>query len=218
MDYIRPYSMPTHSYSKKRRGVAVPIIAAGYHTLDSISTNDPRPRWDVSVRLILESFESGSFSNENKRRISKFPVAPNHSVRGYVNCNIDYWNDKKCEKSCRTGKNAHNATSSVAKGAVNQLLTIRNWVIGCYPQICATLSHKLQGIDFFPEKKLLLRKIRGTICETVSRKLQMIDRSKYSINTLSLRIVEKNFDEICDSLNHKFITPPDVLMLCIIEP
>ena len=62
----------------------MPIIAAGYHTLDSISTNDPRPRWDVSVRLILESFESGSFSNENKRRISKIPVAPNHSVRGYV--------------------------------------------------------------------------------------------------------------------------------------
>ena len=108
-------------------------------------------------------------------------------------CQLQYrlleW--QKCEKSCRTGKNAHNATSSVAKVAVNQLLTIRNWVIGCYPQICATLSHKLQGIDFFPEKKLLLRKIRGTICETVSRKLQMIDRSKYSINTLSLRIVEK---------------------------
>ena len=29
-------------------------------------------------------------------------------------------------------KNVHNATSSVAKGAVNQLLTIRNWAIGCY--------------------------------------------------------------------------------------
>ena len=28
-------------------------------------------------------------------------------------------------------KNVHNATSSVAKGAVNQLLTIRNWAIGC---------------------------------------------------------------------------------------
>ena len=49
-------------------------------------------------------------------------------------------------------KNVHNATSSVAKGAVNQLLTIRNWVIGCYPQICATASHKLEGIDFFPKK------------------------------------------------------------------
>lgn len=28
-------------------------------------------------------------------------------------------------------KDAHKATSSVAKGAVNQLLTIRNWAIGC---------------------------------------------------------------------------------------
>jgi hypothetical protein len=91
--------------------------------------------------------ESGSFRFENKRRISKIPVAPHHSVRGYVNCNIDYWNDKKCEKSCRAEKNAHNATSSVVKGAVNQLLTIRNWVIGCYPQICETVSRKLQMID-----------------------------------------------------------------------
>ena len=93
-------------------------------------------------------------------------------------------------------KDVHNATSSVAKGAVNQLLTIRNWAIGCYiveyeqegcdrakygarllqnladklsikgldrsmlnicrlfyiryPQICATVSHKLQGIDYGP--------------------------------------------------------------------
>lgn len=29
-------------------------------------------------------------------------------------------------------KNVHYATSSVAKGAVNQFLTIRNWAIGCY--------------------------------------------------------------------------------------
>jgi hypothetical protein len=50
----------------------------------TISTNDPRPSWDVSVRLIPVEFESGSFSRENKRRISKFPVAPHHSVRGYV--------------------------------------------------------------------------------------------------------------------------------------
>ena len=39
----------------------MPTDSAGYHTLDSISTNDPRPRWDVSVRLTLESLESGSF-------------------------------------------------------------------------------------------------------------------------------------------------------------
>ena len=116
-------------------------------------------------------------------------------------------------------KNVHNATSSVAKGAVNQLLTIRNWAIGCYiveyeqegcdrakygdsllqklakklsikgldrstlnvcrlfyiryPQICATVSHKLQGIDYFPEKMAIIEKnIKGAICETESRKFE----------------------------------------------
>ena len=116
-------------------------------------------------------------------------------------------------------KNVHNATSSVAKGAVNQLLTIRNWAIGCYiveyeqegsdrakygvrllqnladklsikgldrstlnvcrlfyiryPQICATVSHKLQGIDYFSENLVIIEeKIRGSICETASRKFE----------------------------------------------
>ena len=116
-------------------------------------------------------------------------------------------------------KDVHNATSSVAKGAVNQLLTIRNWAIGCYiveyeqegcdrakygarllqnladklsikgldrsmlnicrlfyiryPQICATVSHKLQGIDYFPENLAIIeKKIRGAICETASRKFE----------------------------------------------
>lgn len=116
-------------------------------------------------------------------------------------------------------KNVHNATSSVAKGAVNQLLTIRNWAIGCYiveyeqdgcdrakygdrllqnladklsikgldrstlnvcrlfyvryPQICATVSHKLQGIDYFPEKLAIIeKKLRESICETASRKFE----------------------------------------------
>ncbi len=116
-------------------------------------------------------------------------------------------------------KNVHNATSSVAKGAVNQLLTIRNWAIGCYiveyeqegcdrakygarllqnladklsikgldrstlnvcrlfyiryPQICATVSHKLQGIDYFSGNLVIIEeKIRGSICETASRKFE----------------------------------------------
>lgn len=116
-------------------------------------------------------------------------------------------------------KNVHNATSSFAKGAVNQLLTIRNWAIGCYiveyeqegsdrakygvrllqnladklsikgldrsmlnicrlfyiryPQICATVSHKLQGIDFLPEKMPFIeKKLWGSICESASRKFE----------------------------------------------
>ena len=116
-------------------------------------------------------------------------------------------------------KDVHNATSSVAKGAVNQLLTIRNWAIGCYiveyeqegrdrakygarlldnladklsikgldrstlnvcrlfytryPQICATVSHKLQKIDYFPKSLAFMEKKFGSaICETVSRKFE----------------------------------------------
>ena len=116
-------------------------------------------------------------------------------------------------------KDVHNATSSVAKGAVNQLLTIRNWAIGCYiveyeqegcdrakygarllqnladelsikgldrqllnacrmfyvkyPQICEMVSHKLQGIDYFPENLAVVEeKLRGSICETASRKFE----------------------------------------------
>ena len=128
-------------------------------------------------------------------------------------------------------KNVHNATSSVAKGAVNQLLTIRNWAIGCY-----IVEYEQQGCDRAKYGVRLLQNladnlsIKGLdrsmlnvcrlfylrypqICETASHKLQMIDGSKYSINTQSLMIVEKKHsDEICDSLNHKFMTPPDVLL------
>ena len=42
-----------------------------------------------------------------------------------------------------------------------------------YPQICATVSHKLQEIDYFPEKLAVIeKKIRGAICETASRKFE----------------------------------------------
>ena len=57
---------------------------AGYHTLASNKHKRPTPHRDVSARLILRCIESGSFDSENKRRISKIAVAPNHSVRGYV--------------------------------------------------------------------------------------------------------------------------------------
>ena len=66
-----PYSTfcRTHFFRNKKGVVSFALtIAAGYHTLDSISTNDPRTKLDVSIRLTLESLESGSFSNENKRR------------------------------------------------------------------------------------------------------------------------------------------------------
>ena len=85
------------SQNKKRRGVAGLPLSRATTPCCIISTNDPRPNWDVSVRLILMQLESGSFDSENKRRISKIPVAPNHSVRGYVSSNIDYWNGNYCK-------------------------------------------------------------------------------------------------------------------------
>ena len=51
------------------------------------------------------------------------------------------------------------------------------------------------------------------ICATVSHKLQMIDNSKYLISTQSLNSVGKErSNEICDSVNHKFMTPPEILL------
>lgn len=125
-------------------------------------------------------------------------------------------------------KNVHNATSSVAKGAVNQLLTIRNWAIGCYiveyeqegrdrarygARLLQNLSDKLsiKGLDRSMLNVCRLFYIRyPQICETASHKLQMIGSIT---NALCLKnIVRKDSNEICDSVNHKFMTPPEVLL------
>ena len=128
-------------------------------------------------------------------------------------------------------KDVHNATSSVAKGAVNQLLTIRNWAIGCYiveyeqegcdrakygARLLQNLADKLsiKGLDRSMLNICRLFYIRyPQICATVSHKLQMIDNSKYPISTQSLNNVGKErSNEICDSVNHKFMTPPEILL------
>ena len=128
-------------------------------------------------------------------------------------------------------KNVHNATSSVAKGAVNQLLTIRNWAIGCYiveyeqegsdrakygVRLLQNLADKLsiKGLDRSMLNICRLFYIRyPQICATVSHKLQMIDNSKYPISTQSLNNVGKErSNEICDSVNHKFMTSPEILL------
>ena len=51
------------------------------------------------------------------------------------------------------------------------------------------------------------------ICETASHKLQMMANTKYTFKVLCLRNAIKNgSNEICDSVNHKFMTPPEVLL------
>ena len=132
------------------------------------------------------------------------------------------------ENLAKRVKNVHNATSSVAKGAVNQLLTIRNWAIGCYiveyeqegrdrarygARLLQNLSDKLsiKGLDRSMLNVCRLFYIRyPQICETASHKLQMIGSIT---NALCLKnIVRKDSNEICDSVNHKFMTPPEVLL------
>lgn len=132
------------------------------------------------------------------------------------------------ENLAKRVKNVHNATSSVAKGAVNQLLTIRNWAIGCYiveyeqegrdrarygARLLQSLSDKLsiKGLDRSMLNVCRLFYIRyPQICETASHKLQMIGSIT---NALCLKnIVRKDSNEICDSVNHKFMTPPEVLL------
>ena len=132
------------------------------------------------------------------------------------------------ENLAKRVKDVHNATSSVAKGAVNQLLTIRNWAIGCYiveyeqegrdrarygARLLQNLSDKLsiKGLDRSMLNVCRLFYIRyPQICETASHKLQMIGSIT---NALCLKnIVRKDSNEICDSVNHKFMTPPEVLL------
>ena len=51
-------------------------------------------------------------------------------------------------------KDVHNATSSIAKGAVNQLLTIRNWAIGCY-----IVEYEQERISNLSQEEIALFKI-----------------------------------------------------------
>ena len=63
------------------------------------------------------------FHFENKRRISKFPVAPHHSVRGYVVFKIAYIRD---------------AFIRIRNFLKNSLKTIDNRL--CFLYICAVVS------------------------------------------------------------------------------
>ena len=156
--------------------------------------------------------------------MSKRKLPPNAKVGEVVS-------ESTFESLTERVKEVHNATSSVAKGAVNQLLTIRNWAIGCYiveyeqegcdrakygARLLQNLADKLsiKGLDRSMLNVCRLFYIRyPQLCETASHKLQMMGNTKYTFKALCLRKVEKSgFNEICDSVNHKFMTPPEVLL------
>lgn len=128
--------------------------------------------------------------------------------------------------------NVHNVTSGAAKGAVNQLLTIRNWVIGYYivefeqngadraeygRHLLDNLAKEL-SIDGLGRLQLNLCRIfykkYPQICSTASNKLKAIG----GIKELPVALPANNFPalesggEICSTASNKFETDPAVLI------
>lgn len=130
-------------------------------------------------------------------------------------------------------EHVHDITSSYAKGAVNQLLTVRNWMIGYYiveyeqhgksraeygTNLLGELARKLdiKGLDRTHLNLCRIFYIKyPQICASVSHKLKGIGESKYLPEIIPSETVE------ADSLNngairatalHKFETPPDMLI------
>ena len=129
-------------------------------------------------------------------------------------------------------KSIHVATSSMAKGAVNQLLTVRNWAIGCY-----IVEYEQNGQERAKYGTQLLKKLAKTlsikglennqlnlcrmfylrypqILSTVSRKLEGVGLvDSLPMNPLSLIIEgETAPSEKISTVSHKFETPPELLI------
>ncbi|MBR4984304.1 MAG: DUF1016 family protein [Proteobacteria bacterium] len=131
-------------------------------------------------------------------------------------------------------KNVHEATSAYAKGAVNQLLTARNWAIGCYivefeqngkeraeygVNLLQNLAERIsiKGLDRQMLTTCRLFYLRyPQICDSVSRRLKRIG----AIEQIAMPMLTEHVSvmptetclENCDSVNHKFETPSELLI------
>ena len=130
-------------------------------------------------------------------------------------------------------EHVHDITSAYAKGAVNQLLTVRNWMIGYYiveyeqhgqnraeygTNLLGEMANSLniKGLDRTHLNLCRVFYIKyPQICATVSHKLKGIGESKYLPDLLPEESETKDSDEnaeICATASHKFETPADVLI------
>lgn len=82
----------------------------------------------------------------------------------------------------------HEATSTYAKNAVNQLLTVRNWIIGYY-----IVEFEQNGKDKSKYGSSLLTKLAEKL------NIKGLDRSMLNI----CRTFYIKYPQICDSVNHK---------------
>lgn len=123
-------------------------------------------------------------------------------------------------------ENIHSLTNAYAKGAVNQLLTIRNWMIGYYivefeqkgSDRAKYGEHLLENLAKMLEIKGLERNQLNLcrifylrypqICSTVSSKLSIIDNRGSLPAITALNVTEQK----CSTMSSKFETPPEILI------
>ena len=91
----------------------------------------------------------------------------------------------------------HDVTSAYAKGAVNQLLTVRNWMIGYY-----IVEYEQQGQNRAEYGSNLLGKMAEKLC------IKGLDRTHLNL----CRIFYIRYPQICATVSHKFETPPELLI------
>ena len=127
--------------------------------------------------------------------------------------------------------NVHSITSGAAKGAVNQLLTIRNWVIGYYivgfeqngadraeygSHLLDNLAKEL-SIDGLGRLQLNLCRIfyqkYPQICSTACNRLRSIGGIKKLPSVQPMLSHKSELEqEICSTASNKFETDPDLLI------
>lgn len=88
-------------------------------------------------------------------------------------------------------------TSMYAKGAVNQLLTVRNWMIGYY-----IVEYEQHGQNRAEYGQHLL--------ENVAEKINIKGIDRQMLNTCRLFYIK--YPQICETASRKFETPPETLI------
>lgn len=134
-------------------------------------------------------------------------------------------------------ENVHELTSVTAKGAVNQMLTARNWTIGYYivefeqngqdraeygSSLLTKLAERLniKGLDrqMLTSCRIFYKKY-PQLCGTVSRKLQtagsssnLVSAMQAALPDLDQTVAENAPTQICETASRKFEMDPELLI------
>lgn len=168
-----------------------------------------------------------TFCIKNATIISSIKATKRNNRRRGFQMEKDY----TFEKLSQNIQLVHEVTSVSAKSAVNQMLTVRNWVIGYYivefeqngqrrseygSHLLSDLEHKLsiKGLD-----RSMLNVCRSfylkypQICDSVNNRL---NNMRLLNDTIGKQIILPNStlvkNQICDSMNHKFEMDAEILI------